>query len=70
MHTLEKLGAELCPSNLVKDTPLHVSIRHGHVEFSLALITRMIAQGIGISKVDVENMTDKMTPYFIAVLKA
>lgn len=44
---LEKQGADLCPINLVKDTPLHVSIRHGHVEFSLALISRIIAQKIG-----------------------
>jgi hypothetical protein len=40
---LEKHGADLCPVNLVKDTPLHISIRHRHVDFSLALISRMIA---------------------------
>lgn len=46
-----------------------MAIKHGHEEFSLALITKLTQQGLGMSKVDIENLTEKMTPYFLAVLQ-
>ena len=68
LKALLTYGVNLCPTNVVKDTPLHVSIRNGHTEFSLMLIDRLIKSGVGPDQVDIENDTEKLTPYFIAVL--
>jgi len=69
MNLLLKHGADINNTNNTWDTPLHVAIKHGHEEFSLALITKLTQQGLGMSKVDIENLTEKMTPYFLAVLQ-
>lgn len=42
LNVLFKYKADLCLINDARDTPLHVSIRHGHEDFSLALITKLV----------------------------
>jgi ankyrin repeat protein len=58
----------ICPINANRDTPLHVALRHGHEQFCFELVSRFERNRIGINRIDIENVREKMTPYFIAVL--
>lgn len=62
-------GADSTAINIERDTPLHVAIRHGHIEFSIKLINYLILTKCGKNRVDIENVSEKMTPYFMAVLQ-
>jgi ankyrin repeat protein len=67
LELLVKEGAYLCAVNKVRDTPLHISIRRGHEEFSLALIRAFVDHKYEAVEVDVENTNDFMTPYCVAM---
>lgn len=68
MDLLTKYGADPVQMNEDRDTPLHVSVRHGHDEFSRGLVKLLKAMRMTLQKVDVENKTENMTPYHIAIL--
>jgi ankyrin repeat protein len=67
LEVLVKEGAYLCAVNKVRDTPLHISIRRGHEEFSLALVRAIVDLNYERAEVDVENSNDFMTPYCVAM---
>jgi ankyrin repeat protein len=69
LEVLVKEGVYLCAVNKVGDTPLHISIRRGHEEFSLALIQAIVDNKYEGSEVDVENTNDFMTPFCVAMHK-
>ena len=46
-NVLCKYGAALNIVNDVYDTPLHVAIRHGHEDFGLALVAKLLQIGQG-----------------------
>lgn len=69
MHNPDDVACFLSQANASGDTALHVAVKHKHDTFSLALIDQLLKYNVPIEKVDVENQTEKMTPFFIAVLK-
>lgn len=72
LHILKILlenGAQVVSKNRFGDTPLHIAIRNKQRQFAKWLIQYLTKNRYSRALVEIENATEKLTPYMLAVLR-
>lgn len=62
-------GAKMLALNRNGETLLHISIKQGHTEFSYQVVALIQSLRFKDNALNLENVSDQLTPYMLAVLR-
>ena len=69
LQILLQHGAQILAKNRFGDTCLHIAIRNKQTEFTRWIITYLVQNKYFKDSVEIENSTEHLTPFMLAVLR-